>query len=455
MTLGILERAFQSVIKQKKRYILLFLLSLIFINVIIGGLAINKATRGIGIIIKKSIPTVAIIRTDVNAYISDYYTSDDINIIGKLATVKKYNYNSYLAFETANLQAVDTSGEIAHFNIQGVHDWTFLTDTTIEKLISGRIFVESDFHSTNNPIIIPERLAELNNLTVGDIIELDFVIRELGQNDYQQIFSTDIVLSKQAHSFEVIGIFAPKISNQPNTDINNQIYTLNSCIQPLFTQQNLFYQDYYTDDFKMQTELKRTVEAQYDAEFVLDNWDDKLAFISEAGKLLPTGYRILLQPTIIDNIINGIQSMNSLATLTLIISIGSSIIVLIGVLLIFMRNRKREFGILLAIGEKNTKIILQLIIELLLVVWSALAVSLITGNIVATKLTDVVLTQEIIANETAIQLSLTDEEVMRYCTLQIYEYVLIIIVGSTVTVIIAVIGPAISILRLSPRKIML
>jgi putative ABC transport system permease protein len=76
-------------------------------------------------------------------------------------------------------------------------------------------------------------------------------------------------------------------------------------------------------------------------------------------------------------------------------------VVLALILTLWARDRMYETGVLLAIGESKAKVVMQYVSEVLIVAVLAFALSLASGELVAQKVGDRLLQQEIVAQQPA------------------------------------------------------
>jgi len=151
-----------------------------------------------------------------------------------------------------------------------------------------------------------------------------------------------------------------------------------------------------------------------------------------------------------------------------LVSITGSIILAL-IIMLTIKERRKELGILLAIGEKKRKLIGQLLVEVLCIAILAFGIATITGETVSQKMGDSLLQQEVIASQENqqesnnlgfsfgtmnkqdndvepiddIDVSITSQDVLKLGGLG-----LLIAILSTLL-------PALSILRLNPKEILL
>jgi len=151
-----------------------------------------------------------------------------------------------------------------------------------------------------------------------------------------------------------------------------------------------------------------------------------------------------------------------------LVSIAGSIILGL-IIMLTIKERRKELGILLAIGEKKRKLIGQLLVEVLCIAVLAFGISIITGKTVSQKMGDSLLQQEVIAAEDQQQESNTlgfsfgmmnkqekDAEPIDNIDVSISSQDVLNLGGLGLLIaILSTLLPALSILRLNPKEILL
>ncbi|ASL62389.1 ABC transporter permease protein (plasmid) [Bacillus cereus] len=124
------------------------------------------------------------------------------------------------------------------------------------------------------------------------------------------------------------------------------------------------------------------------------------AFKEEAKKMgLPAYYELDAQDNVYKQMIGPIENIASFSkTIVIMVSIaGATILGLI--IMLSIKERRKEMGILLSIGEKKWKLMGQLLVEVLCIAVLAFGLSLATGEKVSQKVGDNLLSSEIEKNE--------------------------------------------------------
>jgi len=254
-------------------------------------------------------------------------------------------------------------------------------------LEGGRLFLDDEMYlnsvDESVPVLISSGKAQSNDLHVGSIITLyvplfelpddanvpvdGFVgldLEEIQQHPYNQWLS-------HKFDFEVVGVLnIPYEPTREWEEFSIQLFIHNQLITP-----NWWIQKINQLDFESNLEWARVFNQEYDVELSLNRIDSIEpiwvlhdlayfdAFQNEAQAILPDFYLIEDLSFQHRQVMSSMDILNLIANQVLIFSIGAILIVLTLVILLYLRERKEEIGIYLALGEKKIKIILQILFE--------------------------------------------------------------------------------------------
>ncbi|MEJ9176566.1 ABC transporter permease [Bacillus cereus] len=230
------------------------------------------------------------------------------------------------------------------------------------KIIDGKPITEK--MKDQNVTLMEKRLVEQNNLKVGDKIKIQ---------------SGD---KKQTLEFEIIGIYETNEQPMgqhapPMMDPANKLYMPYSTLKKLETDDgmgNSFQAVYflndpqYIDGFKKEAK-KSDIDFNY---FKLDAHDSL--------------YKQMIGP--IENIASTSQMI------IYMVSIAGAIILGL-IIMLSIKARRKEMGILLSIGEKKWKLMAQFIVEVVCIAILAFGLSLTTGAKVSQFVGDNLLSSEV------------------------------------------------------------
>jgi len=229
--------------------------------------------------------------------------------------------------------------------------------------------------------MIEESLAEVNEIKVGDTIKIK------ASNDGDKIELT------------VIGIY--KAENLTSSNISGMGVSLDY---------NRLYVKY---DTALNIKTKAAEETEEsdamfrgvtnssngidEVVFKIDdpaNVDSVLEF-AETTNIDFTKFKLDANTEEYEQMIEPLENVASFATiLVAIVAIAGALIIML-ILMLWIKERTYETGILLSLGESKFKIVLQYAIEVLLIAILAFTLSIFTGNVISEKVGDVLLEKEL------------------------------------------------------------
>lgn len=187
-------------------------------------------------------------------------------------------------------------------------------------------------------------------------------------------------------------------------------------------------------------------------------------FVADATPLLPKHYSIISAQDKYDTISGSMNKVAKFSKYILITAAAASIIILTLVIILFIRDRKKELGIYLSLGEKKIKIIGQIFIEVLIVAFIAISISLFTGNLLAKNVSTSLISNDTKTEQDSGMISgnqignanadIDFDTVKDSYTVKIDgPYIAFFYLIGLVTVILSTALPMLYILRLNPKKL--
>ena len=512
------KRALASVTRRKGKSIILFAVVFILGNVIAGAISIQQATESVEKNIKGQLGGKATIVMDHEKFDKERENNEnldwpgpvsvkDIEAIGSLPYVKYYDYTmnnhqGVIKLKTYQDEEMGTShgssGINKNVNIKGVN-YPGLVDIEEQKikLTAGRVFEEQEIKDGKAVALISDKMAELNNVGVGDTLVVDasestenWGIMEREAEDGSEE-KPEVKIFTQNQPYEVVGIFsvvkddAPKEKKDEskvwdekyrNQETLNTIYTSNGA---LLENTNNFIKGLIKEIPEMkdiftnpETGEVQERQADYSPMVVIKSPEEGEAFRAEASALLTSQfYKILLSTDQYDSIAGPIKGMSKIATYVIIVAVGATLLIISLVVLLFLRDRKHELGVYLSLGEQRGKVIGQILIEVMLIAFVAISLSVFTGNFLAKAVSSSLVETQLEAqaennnngmNEEEWNLSqltgdkVSTEDVAHSYTISLTPgYILVFYVVGLGTILLSTVVPLIYILRLNPKKIMM
>lgn len=370
-------------------------------------------------------------------------TREMVYEIGSLPYVRDFSYTN--AFYPFMMQSFDLKEYVPGDWEQKININMFLLTgvtrpslTQIEEdvweLVAGRLFTEDEMYIDESkiyaPILITESVANLNEVSVGSIVTLHKLIFELSEDavipeggfsglELEYIWEHEYYDHVQIpFSFEVIGII--NMPYEPNDNIDRllmQHWNQNRFIIP---------------DWKVNEINNVWLESRIDlmTVFNIENMDEEIAFLEksmalvtptwvlydiadfdafalQANEILPE-FSIMEDMSFIQqDVLTSMRDVNSLMNQVLIFVIGATLIVLTLTILLYLRDRKYEIGVYLALGERKGKIILQVLFEVLSVTIIGIIIAVFIGNIIANQMSNFLLQEAYINAQEACEFPIT------------------------------------------------
>ncbi|WP_078551574.1 ABC transporter permease [Bacillus alkalicellulosilyticus] len=489
-------RGLLSIIRKKGKSIILFAIIFILGNLIAGAISIQQATNIVEGTVKERLGTAAIIVWDSLKY-DEYFNSlsdeemmnfdydpenigvDLIKQVGELKYVKYYDYTTRTSIASNQLESVKDEMNDSNYSVEG-YDMDFRLKGTNyapildfeegkSQLVDGRVFTQEELENDSTVAVISKKLAETNNLHVGDSLVLTTLVTRVTDffTGEQEIYSSrDIVL-------EVIGIFEPMNISPENARSDRMWYFLDTELQNTIYVSNGIVSSETRYGIEKMMELDkdyaemmgdREYEDYFEPMFILNSTDDVEAFKEEVMPLLPKFYSVKTATDQYDNISGPIKSMTKFSGYVLIVSIISSILIIGLVVLLFLRDRKRELGIYLSLGESRGRVVGQILIEVMIIALIGIAMSLFTGHLLASGVSDTLMknntgsqsNDEFYYYNEIFHTDLSNTDVLdTYQVSLSFTYILLFLGVGLATVLLSTIVPLIYIVRLNPKKILM
>lgn len=394
-----IKNALLSIKKNLGKTALLFILMCLIANLVIAGLSIKSATS-------KSMDQV---RTSLGSEVTLSYNMQNMmknrekgtaidetiksitvemaNQLQSLKYVESYNYIVSVGVTSEDVEPVEMSSNSSSenkqipsrenqsnqprmmdefdFTVIGNTTMAYLSDFTNENYVlkSGRLLTEEDSESLN--CVIEMNLASDNDLSVGDTLKVT------ATNDDGDIEETLTIVG--IYEIETTSQMGGMMSNRQNP--MNQIYTGLTTAQKLNNNKtSLTSAIYYLDDPDHIETFKDLASSSTDIDF--------------------DTYTLDANDQVYQKSISSLESMEQFATIFLwvVVVAGSAILCLI--LILTMRGRFYEFGVLLSLGQTKIKIILQQLFEVLIIALFAFALSLGTGKMVSNVVSSMLVSQQ-------------------------------------------------------------
>ena len=428
------KRAIASIIRRPGKTAILLIFVFILGSVIAGAIAVNGAIANTDVNLRRNMQPIMSIDFDQQAFLeSDIVQNWDaadphgfwqsapslmvaqVREIGQLPQIAFYDYSmAESRFKSFDLEYAGMS----HFRLgdEPVHIQTIRgTNSTnmvqIESgsiiLRQGRQFEAADMIPGTDEIsvIISEDFAYTNQLSLGSSFEMFSIIQMPGHRLHQHWYREEYRFDKIAFSFNVIGLFVLPEEEDTQQDAyflehNNRIYMPNWAIEEFSYQvgsANLAAweaSDYETPEGVL---LENDIVSGplITPIFVLEDPLLMDEFREAAANLLPDFHHFTDLASTFDDIAPSMQTMRNIANWILWTSIGATLLILSLLITLFLRDRRYEMGVYLAIGEKKGKIVSQILLEIVTTSFVGITLAVFAGNIISAQVSQSMLVNEL------------------------------------------------------------
>jgi len=493
-----LSRAFTSMTRNPLKTLLLLLIAFVLGIVISGAISVQQAIQNTDTILRQKLPLVASIEIDYEAWDKYYKLTGEwdtigflpletLSEIGNLPYVRNYNLSAGALLSSRELDSTDETtfvgeGGWRDFSIIGVPNAEFVDiEEGLIEIISGRTFTEQEATTLSYVALISEELASLNGLHIGSNFSLDNIIWDMrGRTVIEpSFFVEENIYMKRSYDFEVVGIFKSH-ANISTGDEHWNIVAKDGFLSGIYVPNPVAFaaNRYFFEGIShLQPEWyevpKDNDSTHFGNVYVLNELRDIESFRYAAENKLPDFWKVVDLQDSFDDVAPAMETLRNIASLVLRAAIGAAIAILSLLIILLLRERKREIGVYLALGESKARVIFQILTETLAVSLIAISLSLFAGAALSHNISETMLRNEIEASqelthygESAIGgldlmgfpgsgVTSAEEVIAVYDVSLTATTVTIFYATAIATVLIATILPMLYIVRLNPKKIML
>lgn len=358
-----IQNAILYVLRKKKRTCILFIILTTVLSFLCSSLNIMKLSNNLeNNLYKISNTSISITQKDnQNFEINQFKEMENIQEIKEI--IPQYDCLA----KATNVEVVDGIQKVERENLPEILKNTFSIESTnstknnvlfnsgIFTIIDGRHIEKND----REKILIHEELAKKNNLKLHSKINLELI--DLDQLDNNEV--------KKEYEFEVIGIFTGK-KQEKYTGLSSDF------------SENMLFIDYESSQKALNKPENNKIVNKL-AIFSDSSENTKVALNKiKKIKIDWSQYSVSSDNHVFEETLESIDGIKHIIKImTYSIMIGG-ITVLSLVLILWLRERIYEIGILLSIGISKIKIVTQFILELLFISLPSFVLSLFIGNVI-------------------------------------------------------------------------
>lgn len=399
-----IKRATQSLWAKKGRSILMIAVFSAILIFVLAGLTIRSGADLATTNAKKSVGATVTLSTNREAMFKQSDSEDEnsrpdpgsfertpVNLsdakkIAKLANVKSYSFEASTSADTGSgITPISTDSEESEeessdeqmggfggqgapggmsqgdFQIKGVSESSSYSEFSAgtASLVEGDAITSAD-EDTNN-VLIEQSLAEANDLSVGD----KFKIKDSDDKDVE---------------VTIKGIY--KTSNSGDS-MSARFNFMNPA--------NTIFSSYTMVNTLTGSEGKTIDSAVYN----LEDPKDMDSFVKQANKLIDTDtFSLETNDQMYQQMLQPLNNVSSFAKNIVILVAAAGVIILTLIIMLSIRERKYEIGVLLSLGESRMKVVSQFFVEMFICMIFALGIAAASGNVVGNAVGNQLLSQQ-------------------------------------------------------------
>ena len=442
--MNFLKRATTSVLRRSGKTVILLLLVFILGTVIAGAISVRGAINNTDANLRRRMPPIVSASIDEIAWnesidwddfdfedpdaVDPWLTREALNLthireIGALPQVSFYDYMITIPLNSFELQRYEDVDEWAI--AEGIPQWFDLRGTSrtelvkieegIINLVQGRQFENSELepNGESTVAIVSEAFANKNDLSLGSTFELYAIVRypmdpdddAWHWGDPEELYAEENIYELAALEFEIVGLYdIPSDPSQEEDDENvgedtsnlNNIYVPNWALEDVIGR-------YHAAELSAweasEYDMPEWVENQFrevDGEqqmrvlpiFMLEDPEYTDEFREAAEPLLPEFHVIEDLSSSFDDIASSMDTMQTIANWILYVSIGATLLILSLLITLFLRDRRYEIGVYLALGEKKGRIVSQILIEVVVTAFVGITLAVFAGNFISSTISE-------------------------------------------------------------------
>lgn len=357
-----IKNALAYVTRKKKRTVIIFIILTFVLSCLYSCLSIMKSSGTLEeSLYKTSNSSLSITKKDANGY----FESSQFKDLNKIRGVKKVVYQYDGLLKLANGKVIEAQGMVMREDLsdemKNVLALRATSDASKDNLFTSRVFTMTKGKNISNKdrqsIVVHEDFAKKNNLKLGDSVDLRFFKPDSGSADTKE------------YKYKIIGMFSGK-KQETYTGLSSDF------------SENMVFVDYESAQKSMgmsgEHKLLNKISVFADSPSSLEKIFKKANKISAQD----SSYNIAKDNAAFKDVLESLSSVKHIIRImTMSIMVGG-ITVLALILILWLRERVYEIGILLSIGISKLSIVGQFITELVMVSLPAALVSIIFGGLV-------------------------------------------------------------------------
>lgn len=361
-----IKNAIAYITRKKNRTLIIFIILTIVLSCLYSCLTIMKSSNKIEkTLYKNSNSSISITKKD-----GKYFNVNQFKDIEKIKEIEEKIIQFDGLAKLKDAKVVSGEQKINREDIsdefKNVVSLEATNNTKKNILFSSGVFTVKEGKSIGendkNSILVHEEFAKQNNLKLGDEVNLELLDTE---NNEQF----------RNHKFKIIGIFSGK-KQEKYTGLSSDF------------SENMVFVDYSTS----QEILNKTENNQIANKILMysnsaESTDSALNKLKEL-KIDESNYSIEKDNNAFEESLESVSGIKHIIKIMTYSIMLGGVVVLSLILILWLRERIYEIGILLSIGTSKIKIIMQFILELVFISVLGVITSLFLGNVLLKIIAD-------------------------------------------------------------------
>lgn len=425
------KRGLTSIFRRPGKTLILLALVFVLSNVIAGAVSVKGALantktamiNSMGAVVKVQIYLTDDDYKDIN-FVYPSITKDMVEKIAASEYVKSYDYSLAYQLQAKNIANYSSDSEPGtdigigfpgggsgatdgYFTYKGGQS-TVIGDFSTGNLTlkEGRTYTEEEIKNGARVLLVSDKVAEKNNLTIGSRVKCIYSMYN-GGIIYREVIIDDKIIgggdngmTTYEYEFEVIGIFSAKpvkvvdmtgkIEEKDNPNLNT-FFTTNNAISGII--------DELTAEIENSGSYWWIPSANSTAMFTLTNPEVIEIFETQNKPHLMRGLIFVNNSGSFDSIISPMTNVEWIADIVMWVAVAAAVVIISLLVTLFLRDRRHEMGIYLALGERKGFVALQILSEVLLIAVIAVSLSIFSGNIIAKEMSATMLENQLKSEE--------------------------------------------------------
>ena len=369
------KNALAYICRKRNRSIIAFILITLVLSSLYSCFYVAKSIDGVErSIYRLSNSSISIAKKNAK----DLFKKEDLKALKSIKDIDEITteYNGTAKLTSGNVFAGDQKVQRDDVpqdlkNLVAVHA---VTESKKNLLFRSNAFMIDEGRSIRKgdkyKVLVHKELAKKNNWKLHDKINLNLI----SDGNYSKA-------SSNQKKFEIIGIFSGKTTEQ-YTGLSSDL------------SENMLFTDYYGSQRALG--LSENKEIASNLRLYVKNPQDMDKIISKIKALDIdwSKYEIVKDSKAFDQTSGAIGNMKHIIRLTSGLIVLGAIVVLSLILILWIRERTYEIGILLSIGVSKFRIVLQFVLELVFISIPAILISLLSGSLLINQLVGAILPDE-------------------------------------------------------------